>query len=770
MKVKLKLVNQGVKNHPLFWIVAIPYRKKISGVFLEKLGYWRPRYTKSYDRSISLNIPKIKYWLGNGAIPSASVHKILERFELVPHRPPPFGSKYQYERPKKGYSDARMKLFMRTNKLDYDQEIRTKISNEIGLIEKRLVFEQTLYDDVDIENARTTDIDSDEPSTIDRNIKFEEIKKRFDSHKKYSLDVLKGNDYKFNIYIRKMKKLSQARTGGLDLDGYKDYLNNLMEFKKIKGEMLMEKDTILDDEIKIDYSGINLEDVNTPIGHPKKQHYDIKTVMSIREKKQRLEKMKTMLVDILKSEIEMRRQYESQYQDFEKLEQDTNSYARNRESDGRSENFLIEEEMIEEYANKNNINSDLNTKNLNFMKETGSDIAFLNEYDSTEEEITVKLVEYLYDNPHLFRKIRFLQRNNKVLNLEEIPESKKLSEIKSMIINSKSGDHYDNSSLKWLRNTDKEFQETYGKRADDVLQAKSRLRSGEIRNLDKINIEELENAMTVLVEGYKRVMKGEKEVKLSEILKSVNLKTPNGRVELENSEVHQETQKIQEGYSTRSKHVMPTIESSRKDYENELAAEKLESESDNPEQPDAAEQQPAEENEGKEEKETEGGKEAKSEEDALNKKISEESKAFYNDIAGRYVPGFRHYENYESYSLKFPEKNIQDYVNDMHREATFGEFCEIFKAAFRFYSRVNPNLRLEILKKTEGRPEVLEWVLDSEIFEDKLKSDYQHRLRTFLGLKKIYTFVDCLEEFTDLVYFGDPFTIPTHSVHIPSEG
>ena len=217
-----------------------------------------------------------------------------------------------------------------------------------------------------------------------------------------------------------------------------------MEFRKIKGDLLREKDPAVDDKIKIDYSGVRLEEEGAVVGHPKTKNHDINAVMSIRDKRERLESMKSMLIDILKDEIEMRRQYEAQYGNTEekgsKLE---SSYADNRQPDGTSEHFLHEEELIQEYNQNNTVAPNLNQRNLNFMKEGNSDISFLNEYDSTEEEITVKIIEYLYDNPHLFRKIRFLQRNNKILNLEEIPESKKLSEIKSMIINSKTGDHND---------------------------------------------------------------------------------------------------------------------------------------------------------------------------------------------------------------------------------------------------------------------------------------------------------------------------------------
>jgi len=37
---------------------------------------------------------------------------------------------------------------------------------------------------------------------------------------------LRGNDLRFNIYLRKMNKLAR-RDLGLDIEAYKDYINNL---------------------------------------------------------------------------------------------------------------------------------------------------------------------------------------------------------------------------------------------------------------------------------------------------------------------------------------------------------------------------------------------------------------------------------------------------------------------------------------------------------------------------------------------------------------
>lgn len=78
---------------------------------------------------------------------------------------------------------------------------------------------------VPLDGLRTTDIETDEPDVFERKRKFEELVKRMEDHRKEHMR-LRGNDLRFNIYLRKMNKL--ARTDlGLDVEAYKDYINNL---------------------------------------------------------------------------------------------------------------------------------------------------------------------------------------------------------------------------------------------------------------------------------------------------------------------------------------------------------------------------------------------------------------------------------------------------------------------------------------------------------------------------------------------------------------
>jgi hypothetical protein len=77
---------------------------------------------------------------------------------------------------------------------------------------------------------KTDDISSEEADIFTRVEKFKELSKRFEKHREEQWQ-LKGNDLRYNVYMNKIKKLARLDLG-LDLEGYKDYVNNLKEFAK----------------------------------------------------------------------------------------------------------------------------------------------------------------------------------------------------------------------------------------------------------------------------------------------------------------------------------------------------------------------------------------------------------------------------------------------------------------------------------------------------------------------------------------------------------
>ena len=73
-----------VSNHSFRWIVVAPNRKNIKGRFVEHVGYWAPRQGILVQRQITLNLPRIKYWMGNGAVPTPKVQQFLHHWDLMP--------------------------------------------------------------------------------------------------------------------------------------------------------------------------------------------------------------------------------------------------------------------------------------------------------------------------------------------------------------------------------------------------------------------------------------------------------------------------------------------------------------------------------------------------------------------------------------------------------------------------------------------------------------------------------------------------------------
>jgi hypothetical protein len=69
-----------------------------------------------------------------------------------------------------------------------------------------------------------------------------------ETHRKQTAH-LKGNDLRFNIYMRKMNKLTRNEMG-LDIEGYKDYVNNLKQFAHVNNDFeIYARDNLIVDEI-----------------------------------------------------------------------------------------------------------------------------------------------------------------------------------------------------------------------------------------------------------------------------------------------------------------------------------------------------------------------------------------------------------------------------------------------------------------------------------------------------------------------------------------
>lgn len=93
-----------------------PSKKKVTGVALERLGFWQPRKKTTVMRQIVLNTHRARYWLSVGAEPTKGVARLLEKFDMVPPKPKHYGSTYSYEKPVKEYGQQALYNFKRLDK------------------------------------------------------------------------------------------------------------------------------------------------------------------------------------------------------------------------------------------------------------------------------------------------------------------------------------------------------------------------------------------------------------------------------------------------------------------------------------------------------------------------------------------------------------------------------------------------------------------------------------------------------------------------------
>lgn len=76
MAVVLRLSRAGTHKAPFYHVVATDSRKPRDGRYLEDVGIFDP--TRTPER-IELKADRVEHWLKVGAVPSATVAKILKR-------------------------------------------------------------------------------------------------------------------------------------------------------------------------------------------------------------------------------------------------------------------------------------------------------------------------------------------------------------------------------------------------------------------------------------------------------------------------------------------------------------------------------------------------------------------------------------------------------------------------------------------------------------------------------------------------------------------
>jgi small subunit ribosomal protein S16 len=86
MSLKIRLARAGSKKRPYYHVVVADVRSPRDGRFIEAVGSWNPLLPKDGER-VKLNEERVKYWLGNGALPTDRVARFLDRAGLSKRAP-----------------------------------------------------------------------------------------------------------------------------------------------------------------------------------------------------------------------------------------------------------------------------------------------------------------------------------------------------------------------------------------------------------------------------------------------------------------------------------------------------------------------------------------------------------------------------------------------------------------------------------------------------------------------------------------------------------
>jgi small subunit ribosomal protein S16 len=78
MATKIRLRRMGTINKPFYRLVVADSRFATTGRFLENLGWYDP---KQKGENFSVNVERVKHWLGTGAQISPTAASLLKKAE-----------------------------------------------------------------------------------------------------------------------------------------------------------------------------------------------------------------------------------------------------------------------------------------------------------------------------------------------------------------------------------------------------------------------------------------------------------------------------------------------------------------------------------------------------------------------------------------------------------------------------------------------------------------------------------------------------------------
>ncbi len=81
MSVMIRLARHGAKKKPFYRIVVADHKCPRDGRFLEVVGTYDPLQAPA---KVALKEERVKYWMGEGAIPSNTVNSLLKKEGFFP--------------------------------------------------------------------------------------------------------------------------------------------------------------------------------------------------------------------------------------------------------------------------------------------------------------------------------------------------------------------------------------------------------------------------------------------------------------------------------------------------------------------------------------------------------------------------------------------------------------------------------------------------------------------------------------------------------------
>ncbi len=78
MAVRIRLARMGRTNRPFYRVGAFDSRTRRDGSAIEYIGHYDP-LVEDFEKSVSLDMERVEYWLGQGAKCSETVASFVKR-------------------------------------------------------------------------------------------------------------------------------------------------------------------------------------------------------------------------------------------------------------------------------------------------------------------------------------------------------------------------------------------------------------------------------------------------------------------------------------------------------------------------------------------------------------------------------------------------------------------------------------------------------------------------------------------------------------------